>query len=106
MTMMPATMLLMRNFVWISAVTMPAHTPAAIAAKRGQHGRDAGDQQGCGDRTAERIAALRGQVGKPEEAERDQHAEAEEAGKRALLQHVDDQGLKLGCHVVHQCAAL
>jgi hypothetical protein len=62
-----------------------------------EDGVHAGDQQRGRDGAAERIAALGGQVGEAEEAERDQYAEAEETEQKPLFEHVDDQRVEL-CH--------
>ena len=64
------------------------------------------DQQRRRHRAAERIASLRGEVGKAEEPERDQDAEAQKGEQESLLEHVEDERLELGHYGKCQCCGL
>ena len=80
--------------------------PCAGRREARQERVDALDQQRRRHRTAERIASFSGEVGKAEEPERDQHAEAQEREQESLLEHVEEERLELGHYGKCQCCGL
>src|SRR5665648_464425 len=65
----------------------------AHAGRGGQERRVAADDQGAGDGGAERQAAVYGQIGEIEHAEREEHAEHHEAVDEPLLESAGDDHL-------------